>query len=335
MKGIGISMQCATPFATALAVSLLFISAQAQTPPLTVHPGLTVDFSIYGGLSSTGQVLGDYEFVNTVTAVSGEGYRYDYQFTGPGRNSGSQTVSAADRKSGLMIREFWPSGDMTANGYVSYLTISDATFADIKAGKETALHLDAGEDMRAIKKIGMEDLTTLVNERPTVIHTIKVKGTAGGTFWILDNPALPMIVKGETKWKWMATAISDSGTAGAQVISALKQTGKSTTHSILFAFNSADLDREATPVLDSVAQYLKANPTVHLEIQGHTDSIGGAAANLALSQKRADAVKAHLAAAGIQTDRLTAKGFGLTVPVADNATPEGRARNRRVVLQVL
>jgi outer membrane protein OmpA-like peptidoglycan-associated protein len=144
-----------------------------------------------------------------------------------------------------------------------------------------------------------------------------------------------MIVKGETKWKWMATAISDSGTAGAQVISALKQTGKSTTHSILFAFNSADLDREATPVLDSVAQYLKANPTVHLEIQGHTDSIGGAAANLALSQKRADAVKAHLAAAGIQTDRLTAKGFGLTVPVADNATPEGRARNRRVVLQVL
>ena len=335
MKGIGNSMQCATPFAAALATSLMFMVAQAQSPQLTVHPGLTVDFSIYDGRSSTGQLLGDYDFVNTVTAASGEGYRYDFQFTGPAPNSGSQTVSAADRKSGLMIREFWPSGDMTASGYVSYLTISDATFADLKAGKETALHLDAGEDMRAIKKIGMEDLTTLVNERPTVIHTIKTKGAAGGTFWILDNPALPMIVKGETKWKWMATSIGDSATSGTLLVAALKKSGEATTHAILFAFNSAGLDQEAKPVLSSVAQYLKADPKVRLEIQGHTDSIGGAAANLALSQQRADAVKSSLVASGIDASRLVAKGYGLSVPVAGNATPEGRARNRRVVFKVL
>jgi OOP family OmpA-OmpF porin len=84
-------------------------------------------------------------------------------------------------------------------------------------------------------------------------------------------------------------------------------------------------------VLDSVAQYLKASPAVALEIQGHTDNIGGAASNLALSQHRAEAVKTYLVSAGIDAKRLTAKGFGLTVPVSDNATPEGRARNRRVV----
>ena len=210
MKGIGNSIQCATPFAAALAVSLLFIAAQAQTQQLTLHPGLTVVFSIYDGRSSTGQLLGNYDFVNTVTAVSGEGYRYDFQMTGPAASSGSQSVSATDRKNGVVIREFWPSGDMSVKGYASYLTLSDATFADVKVGKEIALHFDAGDDPRTVKKVGMEDLTTLVNERPAVIHTIKVQGGAGGTFWILDNPALPMIVKGETRWKWMATAISDS-----------------------------------------------------------------------------------------------------------------------------
>lgn len=191
------------------------------------------------------------------------------------------------------------------------------------------------EDPRTVKKIGEEDLTMLVKERPAKLHTIKVKGAAGGTFWILDNAALPMIVKGETKWKWMATAIGDSGSAGSQVVSALKQTGEATTHAILFAFNSAELDREAKPVLDSVTQYLKNNPKVRLDIQGHTDNIGGAPFNLVLSQKRADAVKAYFAAASIGAGRLTAKGYGLSMPVAGNATPEGRAQNRRVVFRAL
>ncbi len=318
-----------------LAVFALLFAAHAQAAPLTPHPGLTVNFSIYGGYSSAGQLLGDYDFVNRVTPSANGGYSYDYWFTGPAANSGHQDVSAADKNSGTMIREYYGSGDMTAKGYVSFLTISDATFAAVKAGKETALHFDAAEDPRTIKKIGEEDLTTLVDEKPTVVRTIKVKGSAGGTFWILDNPAFPMIVKGETKWKWMATAISDSGSAGAQVVSALKHAGEATTHAILFAFNSADLDREAKPVLDSVAQYLKVNPNIRLEVQGHTDNIGGAAFNLALSQKRADAVKAYFVTAGIDAARLAPKGYGFSLPVADNTTPEGRARNRRVVFRVL
>lgn len=320
---------------TAIAVLLPCTGALAQGSGITLHPGLTVDFSIYGGYSSNGQLLGDYEFVNRVAKVSDGGYSYEYYFTGPAAHTGSQTVSADDNKRGSTIREYWGSGDETAKGYVSYLRLSDATFADIKAGKDAEFEFDAADNPRAVKKIGEEDLTTLVNERQTTIHTIKVQGAAGGTFWILDNAGLPMVVKGETKWKWMATAISDSGTAGAQLVSTLKTTGEATTHAILFAFNSAELDSDAKPVLDDVAAYMKSNPKVRLEVEGHTDSIGGAAFNLSLSQTRAQSVRSYLVQTGIDAGRLTAKGLGLAVPVADNATPEGRARNRRVVFRQL
>jgi outer membrane protein OmpA-like peptidoglycan-associated protein len=70
-----------------------------------------------------------------------------------------------------------------------------------------------------------------------------------------------------------------------------------------------------------------------LEIQGHTDNVGGAAANLKLSEDRAAAVKAHLVEqGGIDSGRLTSAGFGDTNPIASNATDDGRAQNRRVEL---
>jgi len=307
--------------------------AYGQASGLSLSPGVTVNFSIYGGYSSVGTRLGDYDFVNRVTAVSGGGYSYQYWFTGPAPNSGTQTVSAEDRRSGTTIREFWPSGDMTTKGHVSYLAVSDATFADLKAGKETKLEFDAAESPRSITPIGTEELTTLFNEKPRAIRTIKVKGAAGGTFWIVDDPAFPMVIKGETKWKWMATAIADSRASGPQLVASLRQNGEATTHAILFAFDSAVLDRESLPVLEGVAQYLKAEPGAHLAIEGHTDNIGGAPFNLDLSQKRAEAVRAYLVAAGIEAGRLEASGKGLTQPVADNATPEGRAQNRRVVFR--
>ena len=81
-----------------------------------------------------------------------------------------------------------------------------------------------------------------------------------------------------------------------------------------------------------IADALKADGELALEIQGHTDNVGAAAANLTLSRERAAAVKAALVKAGIDEGRLTTSGFGDTQPVADNSTDEGRARNRRVEL---
>ncbi len=73
-----------------------------------------------------------------------------------------------------------------------------------------------------------------------------------------------------------------------------------------------------------------AYPEVRVEIQGYTDSVGKASANLALSHKRAESVRQYLVNAGIDPTRLTSAGYGEENPVSSNATPTGRAQNRRI-----
>ena len=80
---------------------------------------------------------------------------------------------------------------------------------------------------------------------------------------------------------------------------------------------------------------MKDNPTLHIQINGHTDNSGKPADNKTLSENRARAVTNYLTSRGIAATRLSFKGFGDSQPVADNATPEGRARNRRTELNVV
>ena len=104
---------------------------------------------------------------------------------------------------------------------------------------------------------------------------------------------------------------------------------------VRFESNSADLTPEARRVLDQVAASLIANPAVRVEVAGYTDNSGFRPYNLILSQGRASAVRRYLISRGVAGGRLLAKGYGPDDPVASNATPEGRAQNRRVELRRL
>ncbi len=101
-------------------------------------------------------------------------------------------------------------------------------------------------------------------------------------------------------------------------------------YGLSFDFNKASLKPESTPVLDKLQAVLAGDPALMVEVQGHTDNIGGAGYNQTLSEARARTVMDWLLAHGIPAARLASRGYGLQQPVADNGSEAGRARNRRV-----
>jgi outer membrane protein OmpA-like peptidoglycan-associated protein/tetratricopeptide (TPR) repeat protein len=106
-------------------------------------------------------------------------------------------------------------------------------------------------------------------------------------------------------------------------------------NNILYNTNSADLKPESQDVIENFAQYLKENPNLKIEIQGHTDNVGNPKDNDALSVNRAFSVKSMLEELGINGNRIDAKGYGAKKPIADNRTEEGRAKNRRTEFLIL
>jgi outer membrane protein OmpA-like peptidoglycan-associated protein len=99
---------------------------------------------------------------------------------------------------------------------------------------------------------------------------------------------------------------------------------------VYFEFNKATIKPVSFALLNEVAQAMKDNPTIKVEVQGHTDSVGNDARNLKLSQKRAESVRTYLIKQGVDSGRMAPKGYGENVPIADNRTADGRSQNRRV-----
>lgn len=107
-----------------------------------------------------------------------------------------------------------------------------------------------------------------------------------------------------------------------------------TLEGVNFNTNSAKIKPESEPILDSAVKVLNENPSVHVRVEGHTDSRGTAEYNKALSERRANSVVAYLVSKGIDGDRLSAVGYGESAPVAPNDTAENMYKNRRVDLVV-
>jgi OOP family OmpA-OmpF porin len=103
------------------------------------------------------------------------------------------------------------------------------------------------------------------------------------------------------------------------------------TLNVEFDFNKSTIKKGYYKDIDDLAKVMKDYPDLNVVIEGHTDSVGTAAYNKKLSQRRAEAVKKYMVEeAGINANRITAKGFGFDRPIASNDTDEGRQKNRRV-----
>jgi len=98
--------------------------------------------------------------------------------------------------------------------------------------------------------------------------------------------------------------------------------------------NNIKLTTKSNPSLDKIVTIMNENPGLHVKVEAHTDNVGDDAANMKLTQDRADAVKAYLVDKGISADRITAVGMGETAPIADNTTSAGRAKNRRIEIKM-
>jgi OmpA-OmpF porin, OOP family len=120
---------------------------------------------------------------------------------------------------------------------------------------------------------------------------------------------------------------------GKKLYDALSEKGRVATQGIYFDSGSDRIKPESTPTLKEIGTMLKEHPELKLTIEGHTDNVGAAPANLTLSEKRAAAVRQYLVDTyQIDAARLQAKGLGQTKPAASNDTPEGKQQNRRVEL---
>lgn len=173
------------------------------------------------------------------------------------------------------------------------------------------------------------------SERGPAVMVFSPDGTSfRGFWWHAGNEA--KLPDGEWNGTKKAAAVGRcphwSGSVSGELTKTLTSTGRARIYGILFDIDSATIRPESKPVLDEVVASLEGQPDWRLTIEGHTDSTGSAEHNRALSQQRADAVKAYLVAAGIDSTRLQTAGFGASQPVADNATELGRSQNRRVEL---
>lgn len=167
---------------------------------------------------------------------------------------------------------------------------------------------------------------------------------------VVDGYTAKAMLNGKEAWAFMETrddgaayelriaereAVAATAATGAPVANEMLEKiikeGFVTLH-INFDYNKASSKPDAVPIIVQIVEMLKLAPDLNLQVAGHTDSRGAAGANQRLSEARADSVVKMLIASGVPPERLTAKGYGESKPVADNATAAGRAENRRVEL---
>jgi outer membrane protein OmpA-like peptidoglycan-associated protein len=203
-------------------------------------------------------------------------------------------------------------------------------------GGAADVEMEAGTLTRV--EAGTVPVPMIVNDVRVDLPAVHARGTLGDEafeIFLLDNPAIPLLLRwnvGETS-KRMVRISYPVERSTDPIEEKLKADGRAEIYGIYFDFAKATIRPESELVLKEIADVMARNPAWKLSVEGHTDNIGRAAANLDLSTRRAAAVRQalvdryHVAGA-----RLSPSGYGASRPKETNDTLEGRARNRRVEL---
>lgn len=160
--------------------------------------------------------------------------------------------------------------------------------------------------------------------------TLKVL-TGGKEFWVRVEPGIYSAPTQSYRLAIVEIAVMQQLVTANQLLDELERNGFVALY-INFDTGKAELKADGQAAVAEIAAMLQAAPQLKIAIEGHTDDVGQAADNKALSERRARAVLDALLAAGIEAQRLSAAGFGQERPVADNRSEAGRAKNRRVEL---
>ena len=215
-------------------------------------------------------------------------------------------------------------------GWVFYNTLSLGVMFNFP--KNTFSRVEASAADAAAAEAAAAPDTVVVTKVDTVVvaaapDTVVVQA-APDTVVVAAAPDTVVVTKVDTVVvKELVSAVDVAPEEVSKAISELRH--------IRFSAGAPTLDANAKANLDVVADWLKGDPSIKLEIAGHTDSTGDPNYNMKLSERRAAVVVDYLKSRGVSDSQLYAKGYGPNKPIADNSTEEGREANRRVEFMVL
>ena len=210
------------------------------------------------------------------------------------------------------------------------LAALEASKSELNGLKESCKKLGAANDDLSKK---LADATADGDKDGVLDHSDKCLNSPAGSE--VNAQGCPNIDDADKDGVADAADMCPSTSAGSKVNEfGCGSTENITLEGVNFITGSANLTTESLPVINAAAATIKKNPSLKLEISGHTDNQGGSALNESLSQRRANSVMIELIKQGVEASRLVAKGYGDQKPIADNNTAEGRKSNRRVELKI-
>ena len=317
---------------------------------------------LVAGLTITGAIVnaaGDREVILKVQSVTPEAYRMTFSAEVPDASgAGTESFHAVrrilmhDQREARTMRNWYGASDPeTFPGTTPFF--SGAIINDLRRDGRAALTLLVATSAATLDQTKVLPLAgtvsrieptpvgvpLLVNGRIVELPAIHARTEVGtGTMkrsadlYVLDDPDNPIILRWHDEFRHSRVVKLDFPVPKS-LERDLNERRSADVYGIYFGFGSAAIRPESEAVVRDIADALQRNPSWRLSIDGHTDGVGSAAANLELSKRRANAVRdALIAQFKIAADRLSADGKGEAMPKGSNETAEGRAQNRRVEL---